>query len=247
MGITYRRGLARRVGGVEPQHVNGVVVPEREDKNHRLSKSLLHLGETTLVLEGGGVAESRLLGVTEGFGDLVTSDASDVRLRVGEDLAVLDEVALDPGAGELSDDGELLGRIDGLAGAEESCVAHAELIVAISDIQLLKERKTYAYGVEVASIRVADACVAVGGTSSTAIASLDGAQRLADGCARMRRNSLGDGVGFPDIHLGAAASVVSASRVGAVGLGSPALNIGLLMSQLATSPLTMEREVIPGH
>jgi len=129
------------VAGVEPEHVDCVVVPQRHDQNHTLGHRGAHGREASLVLEGRGVAECCLLGVTERWGDGVAGDAWDLRLGVLDGLAVLHVEALDFGelvvlGQELGHDGEGTRGVDCEAGPVEGFVAHTE-------------------GVEVTSIRVA--------------------------------------------------------------------------------------------
>ena len=91
---------AGRVGGggvvrVEPQHVDGIVVPDREDKNHSSLECLTHLSQTTLLLESVGVTERGLLGIAEGVGDGVTGHSCNVSLGVLEDNTILNVDATD--------------------------------------------------------------------------------------------------------------------------------------------------------
>lgn len=134
-----------------------MVVPERQDEDHGRGDGLGHLGEAALCLEDVGVAKGELLLGAEVGGEGVTRVRGDGGLGVGDDLAVLDVEALDLGQDavgaldELGDYGELLGGVEGEAGA-----GTVEELVAL------------AVGVEVASIGVAVAGVAVGGVSSAA-------------------------------------------------------------------------------
>lgn len=178
------RGGADGVGRVEPEHVGVVVIPQRHDEDHTLGESLTHLGESTLVLEGGLVTKGSLLSVTVGIGDgVVASDASLGRVRVGDQLAVLDVVTADlgqhaAGLDELGHDGEDLGGVDGQALAVEGGVA-------------------LAVAVEVASIGVALSSVAVGAVSTSALITV--AHDLADGLARVGSERSRDRVGLPDV------------------------------------------------
>lgn len=194
------------------------VIPDRHDQNHTLRKSLAHLRKTALLGEDILVAESLLLSSTEARGDGVAVDAGDIRLRVSKDLAVLDVEALDVGEGaagldELGDDGDLLGGVDGelRALAVEGGVAHT-------------------VAVEVTAVGVALAGVAGGAVSSAA--GVAGAALLADGLAGVRGVGGGDGVGLPDVHLGAAGAHVADAGVGVVGGRRPALDVGLAVNEL---------------
>ena len=205
-------GSVGRVGGVEPEHVGVVVVPERHDEDHTLGEGGAHLHETSLGAEVVGVAEGGLLGVAVGGGDGVAADSGDIALGVGDHLAVLDVESLDLGevaaavGEELGDDGELGGGVDGHARAVEGGVA-------------------LAVAVEVASIGVALASVA--GSAVGAAAIVASAHSLADGSAGMRRQGGAHLVRLPDIHLRAAAAVVSETSVLVVGRGSPSIDVGL--------------------
>lgn len=211
-------GLVGRVGGVEPEHVGVVVIPDGHDENHTLGESLAHLRKTALLSKNVLIAESLLLGGTVVCGDGVALDAGDVRLGVGKDLAVLDVEALDIGKGaagldELRDDGDLLGGVDGELGA---LAVEGGVALAVA--------------VEVASIGVALAGVpggAVGASAGVAVAA-----QLADRLTGVRGVGGGDGVGLPDVHLGAARAHVSDAGVGIVGRRHPTLDVGLAVNEL---------------
>lgn len=84
------------VGSIEPEHVDGVVVPDGENEDGTAGEGLAHGLQATVVLEGRGVAERRLLLVTVGVGDGVDRvDAGDAGERVGDDDVVLDVEAAD--------------------------------------------------------------------------------------------------------------------------------------------------------
>lgn len=135
-------------------------------------------------------------------------------MGVLDDFTVLNVETTDFGEGtvggvvsgdELSDDGEFLARVDGFADTEEGLVTHAP-------------------GVEIATVLVADtvvSCVVV-----TAVGA--GATSLTVDCARVGSVGSGVGVGFPDIHLCAAGTVLTLSCVGVVGITSPTHDVGLL-------------------
>lgn len=194
-----------------------MVVPDGENEHHGLGKRLAHLGETTLLLEDVGVSKGRLLLAAVVGGDGVAGDAGDLGLGVGDDLAVLDVEALDLGQvsggvlEELGDDGDLLGRVNGHARAVEGGVA-------------------LAIAVEVASIGVAGAGVAVSGKGATAV--IPSAHGLARGCARVGSVSRADLVGLPDVHLGAARAVRAHTGVGIIAGWGPAFDIGLTIDEL---------------
>jgi hypothetical protein len=127
-----------------------------------------------------------------------------------DDYAVLDvdTVDLREGAGggivasdELSDDGQLLGGVDGLVWSVEGGVAHT-VSVEIATI-----------GITVSAIAVCDGAFFTGTDSLT----LDGTW--------VRGESRGDGVGFPDIHFSAARTVHTGSGVGTVSFGCPSFDV----------------------
>ena len=63
---TRGRGVrGRGVVGVEPEHVDGVVVPEGEDEDHTRLESVTHLCNTALGREVVRVTEEGLLGSAE--------------------------------------------------------------------------------------------------------------------------------------------------------------------------------------
>lgn len=192
-----------------------MVIPQAHDKNHSLVQTLAHGSQTTVLSEDILIAEGLLLGCAKVRGNRVSGYTGDIRGRVGDDLSALHVDALDlaEGAGvgtvagdELSNHGDLGLGVDGLAGAVEAFVAHAE-------------------GVEVTSIGIAGSCVAGGGVSSTAVVAL--AHGLFGAVAGVRSVSSGNAVGFPDIHLRAARSVAANTSVLVVLRRHPAVHVGL--------------------
>lgn len=195
---TSNTGLAcGGIGGVirvEPEHVDGVVVPQAHDENHTLVHGLAHGSEATLAAEAISVAEGGLLSGAETWGDGVASgDAWNVGGGLLDDLAVLDVEAADlakvtggsaVGGVELGDDGELALGVDVATGAVEGLIAETESIV-------------------VAAVAVTDAIVAVAVARTTL--SGRGASRLASARATwVRGHCGGNRVGFPDVHFWAA-------------------------------------------
>lgn len=110
---------------------------------------------------------------------------------------------------ELGDEGERLRGIDGLAGSVEFLVAHAEAI-------------------EITAVLVAHSGVAVVAVAAVHTVASDLAGPLAD----MRGVRRGVKVGLPDVHLGAAATVLAAAGVGVVVGAVPALDVGLSVDEL---------------
>lgn len=223
------RGLVKGVGAVEPEHVRRMVVPDRQSENHTLTESISELLESTLPGEVVVIAESSLCSSAEGIGDGVSGDASDVRVRVGEDYTVLlvfpadlNEVAVCgtvPGD-ELGDDGELCVGVDGLSLSVERDVTHA-------------------VAVEIATVLVADTSIAVGAISALGAR----AAGQARGSARMRGIGGGHVVCFPDIHLVAASSIAPGTGIDVGARRGPIEYVGLGSVSIVVSNICgIERE-----
>jgi hypothetical protein len=133
------------------------VVPERHNKNHRSLKSVAHTAPSTLLLEVIGVVKDLLLLGAEVSGERVSGNSSNLGLRVGNDLAVLDVETSDlretavAALVELGDDGNLLGGVDVEVGSRA-----VEGLVAL------------AVGVEIATVGIASPAVTVVRVGSTA-------------------------------------------------------------------------------
>ena len=198
-----------------------MIIPKRHDQNHTLVERLVHVGHTTMLLERIGVAKDLLLLITKLGGNGISLDTGNGRLGVGNDFPVLDVVALDfhvvASANKLSDDGEFLGSVDGLALAVKGLV-------------------TLAVRVEIATIGITGSAIAVGGIGSTAAVAL--AAGLADGLTGVRSNCSTHGVGLPDIHLGAAGPVLSDTGIGVVGGSLPAFDVALIVISIWLSNLS---------
>jgi hypothetical protein len=89
--------LVGGVGGVEPEHVDGVVVPERHDEDVTAGKRSTHSVEATESLEVGLVTEGSLLLVAELVSNGVSVDGGDAGCGVLVDFAALDVESLDLG------------------------------------------------------------------------------------------------------------------------------------------------------
>jgi hypothetical protein len=202
--------LVSGVSRVEPEHVGVVVIPQRHDKYHTLGKSFGHVSLTTLVLIGVCVFECCFLLVAEFGGDGVAVNTRNRGCRLSNGLSALDIEALNlhsvTGTNELGDNGKLLRSVN----------SHA-LAVEILD--------THAVAVEITAVRVAYASIAVCGVCSTTTITV--AAGLLDGAASMGRHRRADGVGFPDIHLGAARAVTTDTGVRVVRGCFPAFYITL--------------------
>jgi hypothetical protein len=164
-----RLGRCGGIGAVKPEHVDCVVVPDRQDEDLAAVHGLTHSCEAAHGAEGVGIAESGLLGCAPGVADVVLGgNASDVGDGVGDDVAVLDVETLDGGpvrCDELYDDRDWLGCVDNHTLAIERGVAHA-------------------VGVEITIVLVAHSVVSL---ASCVITTLDtGASSLAGDSARVR-------------------------------------------------------------
>lgn len=160
-GGTGGTGLVGWVCAVEPEHVDRVVVPQTHDQDHTSFHSRAHVGQATVLGEGGRLAKSGELSSAEVGVDDISADSGDLGGRLGDDNAVLDVVTsnLRKGAGggtvisdELSHNGEGLGGVDGLAGAVEVSV-------------------TETVRVEVTSVRVAGTSITIGAVGTTTVIS----------------------------------------------------------------------------
>ena len=91
---------ANGVGGVEPEHVGGVVIPNTEDKSHTSIEVLAEASKTALLSERVGVTSGSLLLLAELVGDLVgLCDSGNVGVGLLDDFAVLDVNAADGAEG----------------------------------------------------------------------------------------------------------------------------------------------------
>lgn len=206
-------------GGVEPEHVGVMVIPDGHDKDHGLREGLAHLGHAALAVEAVvGVFEGSSASLAPLLSDRVSDNTGNPRLRVRDNDAVLHVEALDLGesAGrvleELGHDGHLLGSIDRLANAVELLVAHA-------------------VRVEVATIGIAHTGIPVIAVGATAVVAL--AAGLVDFLARMGSIGSGHVVGLPNIHLGAARAITTGAAVGVIAaIGCPSLDVGLAIDEL---------------
>ena len=208
---TGNAGLGRvgagGVVGVEPEHVDGVIVPDGEHENHAGLERVAHGRETALGSKGVCVAKFGFLRCAEGVGNGVAGgDVRHVDVGVGNHFAVLHVLApdfLEVAGGsarvgdELGNDSKDLTGIDGLADTIKGLVAHA------------------------IRVEITTSLIARGGAGRAGASSIAswGAGMGSVGCRHL--------VGFPNIHLRAARTEVAFARVGTVGIGSPPSNIGL--------------------
>lgn len=82
-----------------------------------------------------------------------------------------------------------------------------------------------AVGIEVASVRVACTRIAFGRVCTSAGVAC--AHLVARSIARMRRKGRGDGISFPDVHLGTACAVISHAGILIVGGWLPSFDVTL--------------------
>ena len=222
LGSVAANGVFR----VEPQAIGLLIVPNGHNKDHTLAlgKGLTHLLETTQLVEDVAIAEGSLLLLAEVLRNGISGvDTGDFGEGVGDDLAVLNVEAVDRGkvAGgslgvcfKLGNHGEFGFGVDGKASTVEASVAHA-------------------VGVEVTASLVA-------GRGAVAAGSACG---LLTNGARMRSIRSRVAVRLPDVHLRAASSHATRSRIRIGGGGSPACNVGL-PSGLAYGIPANSRDVI---
>jgi len=171
-----------------------------------------HSLETTQLV--WGVTESGLLLRAVSIGDAVDLvDSGPGILGVGNDFTTLDVKSANLGeitslstvrSDELGNNGELALGVDGESRSVEGLVT-------------LTER------VEIATILVADTLVSL--ISITALDSSAG--QKTGGLADVRSVGSRDGVGLPDVHLGAAGTVGTGSSIGVGRRSGPSLNVCL--------------------
>lgn len=147
------------VGGVQPEHVGGVVVPDAHDENHTAVHGFAHLLEATLLLEIFLVSEGFLESFAHLVGDGVELFGHGVNgaLWVLDDFRVLDVKSPDlnevssgglVGSVELGDNGEWL------AGVDLELSSNAEEVFDTNSV-----------GVEIATVWVTCTAVSVGGSA----------------------------------------------------------------------------------
>lgn len=121
-----------------------MIIPNRHYKRHSSTKSRAHGWETTLRLERVVVSECSLLGIAPCWGNRVTCDVGNERLRVGDYNVILNVETFDfreRRPDKLGDDGELLGSIDFESLAVEGLVAHT-VGVEITSVGVTNTRVT---------------------------------------------------------------------------------------------------------
>lgn len=209
------------VWGVEPQETGGMVRPEGHGQDMSTGVGSTHLWVTTIADVDVRVTEDILLLVAELImnGVVAGVNAGPFGSWGGENSAILDIESSDVNestavssvvSDELSDNGHLPGSINGLSWTIEFPVTHTE-------------------GVEIATV-----LVAVGLVSVLAITAVNGVVTDVNtgSLASVRSVSVGDRVGLPDIHFGAANSELTESGI-VIGRGwVPSNNVSL-----STNPL----------
>jgi len=221
-----------RVDGVEPDHADVVVVPQRDDESHRAVHRVAHASDAALGLEDiepvGEVGHLRGAHAV-GDGGPVAGGGRRVRgRRVLDRLAVLDVEALHllelarvsaVLSDELRDDRHRLERV--------------ELELGAGAVELVRP---LAVGVEVAAVLVAhalEAIAGVGGVLAVVVAAVDALAAVRPlRRARVHRHLRRDLVRLPDVELRAARAVLAVARV-RVRLGAvPADHVGLTRDPL---------------
>lgn len=123
----------------------------------------------------------------------------------------------------MGDSRELLGGVDGEASTVEVLVAHAVRVVVA------------AVGIAVTGVAV----LRVGATAASIDAILADVVGVVAGLAAVGGQGEGIGVGLPDVDLGAARTLKTDTRVVVVGVGLPALVVGLFsLSAISLSLVT---------
>ena len=200
---------------VQPEHAGGGVVPKAHNEGHSPLEGSSELGHATELAVGVGVGEEGLGSGAEVIRETVEGLAGEGRGLVLNDSAALDVLSADllhSGvvsavlSDELSDNSNRLGGVNLVLRA-----GSVEVGVTVSVLG------------EVTAIFVASTVLAI--STITALLAL-ASGGLSDG-ARVSRVSLGFLVGFPDVHLHAAGSVLAGG-----GRGVPALNISLTSDEL---------------
>jgi hypothetical protein len=208
---------------VEPEHVDGVIIPKRHDEDHSTGEGTTHGTNTTENFEFVSITSNVFLVITEGIGDRVILEVGvgrEVGLRVRDDLSTLDVEPLDLGestsvgtisGNELGHNGEDLGGIDSHSWAIEGLVTHT-------------------VGVEVTTIFITRGGVTAGRRVVTTL----GTGTFVQSSVGAHMGSIGsrDTVGFPDIHLVTAHTEVTSSRVWIVSVTNPASDVGSTIDPL---------------
>lgn len=212
---TRLRGISVcRVCAVEPEHVNGMVIPNGKRKNHPSADGAAHCGHATEILERVSISKSSLLLFAKTVANRIgLGNTTDFAHTVLNDLAVLN---VEPAnlrestrirtiaCNELCNDGELLGRVDGSTGAVERGITHAVAVEVTA--------------VFIADTRVALVTIAAVGPFATG---------LTVDTADMRGVGGRDAICFPNIHFVAAGAVLASASIYIVGRAFPAFNISL--------------------
>jgi len=196
-----------------------MIVPDGHNENHTSVHGFSHLFKTTLNLEVIWIIHNSLEGIAHTIGDGVVLGIKswNVGFWVLDDFTVLNEDSSDftkvSGIGTVSSD-ELGNNLKWLGG-----INSLAWTIEVFD--------TSSVWVKIATIFIADTFVSVG--TLTAFKSFAG--ELSINSTRMSSESFSHVVGLPDIHLGAARSVLSSSGIW-VGLGwVPANGVSLSIDE----------------
>lgn len=94
-GGTWLTSFVEWEDGVEPKHVDVMVIPDGHDKGHTSSEGFSHILHTSLGFEGVGLVPSGLLVVTGLLGEGVVGLSANGHGWVGNDSTILHVVSLD--------------------------------------------------------------------------------------------------------------------------------------------------------
>mmetsp|Transcript_73615 Transcript_73615/g.213053 ORF Transcript_73615/g.213053 Transcript_73615/m.213053 type:complete len:422 (-) Transcript_73615:113-1378(-) len=188
------RGLVRGEAAVQPTHLGGRVVPERQRQDEAAVQRLAHFLQPPLCLVVIGVAEGRLLGAAELVRDGVPRHPGHGGIRVGDDLAVLD---VEP------PDLRQVAGVGAVCGQELRHDLHRLIAVHLElRADAVMRLRAHAEAVHVATVLVAHAEVAfaLGPVAALHATASEGPLHG----ARVRREGRRHSVGLPNVHLEAA-------------------------------------------
>ena len=214
MSLCYKQ-IEKRKGAL-------TVVPEGHNEDHAVLHGFAHGLQAAMLLEAHVIAEIGLRSSAEIIGHGVELGSVHGDHGVADDLASLDEDTTDLDevtvvgvvvGDELGNNSERLGGVHVEAGA-----------LAVEGLVTEAERG------EVAAVLVADAVVAVSGLVVTAVGTI--AASLHVDVTGVRGVCVAHLVAFPDVHLGAASTVLAGAAVRVRGGRGPVLHISLAVNEL---------------
>mmetsp|Transcript_55266 Transcript_55266/g.89376 ORF Transcript_55266/g.89376 Transcript_55266/m.89376 type:complete len:290 (-) Transcript_55266:425-1294(-) len=219
-------GRIGRKSGVQPSHLGGVVVPNRQAQDHASLQGLPHAPQAALGLVVVDVAKDSLLRIAELICDCASLNSREGGVSVCDNFAILhvessnlNQVAL-------------VGAVRSMKLSHNGhgfCRVHAEVRPVAVEVLV-----THAVGIHVATVLVTEAFPA--SVVLCAVAAVDScAARGPDGAAGVRRERCSPLVGLPNVHLHAA----DAMRLVALKLLVRALRIAVASSVLGTCPVVL--------